>query len=83
MARPVLHNFVLPDWAHRCANGIVGAFIGLAIAVVVVRLFGAPLWVLWFGAVTAAAGVVVSPRRFTLVEGCAGDMGYDEIEPPA
>jgi hypothetical protein len=34
---------------------------------------------MWFAALVAGAGVAINPRRFSLVEGCAGNVGYDEL----
>lgn len=45
----------------------------------VVRFLGVPMGVLWCAMLVAIGVMAVDPRRFSLVEGCAGDLGYDEL----
>jgi hypothetical protein len=75
----VLHNRYLPGWAHRLANGLLGGFQALIALVAVVPLVGAPLGVLWLALPMAVCCMALDPGRFSLVEGCAGDLGYDEL----
>jgi len=37
-----------------------------------------PLWAFWFVLLVAFACAALDPRRFSLVEGCAGDLGYND-----
>ena len=80
MKRPALHNCYLPDWMHRCANGAIGGMAGIAVATLAMRFLSAPTAVLWLGVISIVAGAALNPQRFTLVEGCAGDVGYDELD---
>lgn len=77
---PVIHNRWLPDWLHRLANGIVGAGLAALIACVGVRELGLPLRAFAVVPLAAAVSVAAPPRRFSLVEGCAGVHGYDELD---
>jgi len=77
--RTVLHNRYLPDWVHRLTNGVIGGLLSLLALVVAVRALGAPLGVLWVTLPVVACCAAFNPRRFSLVEGCAGDLGYDEL----
>jgi hypothetical protein len=84
MAR--LHNRYLPQWVHRIANGLM-ASMGIAL----VGALGAStlacdsfLWKACFALLCASpAGLLLScadPAKITLVEGIAGEDGYDELE---
>lgn len=75
----MLHNRYLPDWLHRAANGIFGSGLSSLVAIAAMRILGAPLWILWLVLPVALLCTVLDPRRFSLVEGCAGDIGYDEL----
>jgi hypothetical protein len=75
----VLHNRYLPDWVHRLANGIIGGLLSVSALVATVRVLGAPLGVLWVALAVAFGCMALKPRRFSLVEGCAGDLGYDGL----
>jgi hypothetical protein len=83
-----IHNRHLPPWIHCIANGVMAA-LGLALvgsvgsgfvpggslawkAAILLLLFSAPMGVL--------VALLVDPRKFSLVEGVAGDDGYDELE---
>ncbi len=74
-----MHNRYLFDWVHRLANGVIGGLLSMLASVVAVRVLGAPLGVLWVAIPVVVCGAAISPRRFSLVEGCAGDLGYDEL----
>jgi hypothetical protein len=82
MNRPVLHNMYLPGWIHRFANGAIGGIAGIGAGMVAMRYYSAPVSALWLGALTFAVAAAFDPKRFTLVEGCAGEVGYNELEPP-
>ncbi len=75
----MLHNFYLPDWLHRLANGTIGAGVSSLAALAAVEALGVPLSALWFVLPAALVCTALDPRRFSLVEGCAGDLGYDEL----
>ncbi len=75
----MLHNRDLPDWIHRLANGVIGGFLSMPASLVAVHVLDAPLGVLWVALPVVVFGMALNPRRFSLVEGCAGDLGYDEL----
>ena len=77
----MLHNRYLPDWAHRFANGAVGAALTSIAALLAVRVFDAPLGAFWIAVPALLCCAAPDPRRFSLVEGCAGALGYDELKP--
>ncbi len=76
----MLHNCYLPDWLHRLANGTIGAGVSSLAALAAVEVLGMPLWALWFVLPVAFACTALDPDRFSLVEGCAGDLGDDELQ---
>lgn len=78
MPRPVIHNCFLPKWLHRLANGVVGGLCALFIPLLFVRL-EPPFWTLWIAGGVAIVCMLQDPSRFSLVEGCAGRDGYDEL----
>ena len=80
-----IHNRFLPQWVHRIANGVM-ASLGFAF----VGAFGAShlasdsfLWKVCLALLYASPmGLLAScadPAKFTLVEGVAGEDGYDEL----
>lgn len=80
-----LHNRYLPQWVHRIANGVIASLL-LALAGAWGTTALAPgsfPWKLFFIALYASPiGLLASllnPGRFTLVEGIAGEDGYDEL----
>jgi hypothetical protein len=75
----VLHNRYLPDWVHRLANGAIGGVLSSLAASAAVRVLGAPLGAFWCVLLVALLCTALNSRRFSLVEGCAGDLGYDEL----
>jgi hypothetical protein len=79
----LLPNRYLPDWLHRVANGAAGGAVSSLAAVAIVRLLNVPLWALWFVLPAAIICMAIDPHRFSLVEGCAGDLGYDELRDEA
>ena len=48
-------------------------------ATAIVRVLGMPLRILWGALPVAIACIALDPSRYSLVEGCAGDVGYDEL----
>jgi len=81
----VIHNRFLPDWLHRVANGLAGAGLASLAVCVAVRGLGLSLRLFAIVPLAAALRVAASPQRSSLVEGCAGGDGYDELglDPPA
>ncbi len=75
----MLHNRHLPDWVHRIANGAIGGGLCSLAVLAWVRWLGALLWAFWLSLPVAIACWARDPRRFSLVEGCAGEVGYDEL----
>src|SRR5262249_18715298 len=75
----VLHNRYLPDWVHRLANGAIGGVLSLLVTTAIVRILGTPLRTLWFALPVAVVCMALDPSRYSLVEGCAGDLGYDAL----
>ena len=80
-----LHNRYLPRWAHRIANGVVASML-LALAGVVGTTTLAPGSLPWrvfavvlYASPTGLLASLLNPARFTLVEGIAGEDGYDEL----
>jgi hypothetical protein len=72
-------NRYLPHWLHRLANGAVGAILSSLTAMALVRFLSAPLWALWLMLPVVLICTALDPRRISLVEGCAGDIGYDGL----
>jgi hypothetical protein len=83
-----IHNRYLPPGIHRIANGVMAA-LGLALvgsvgsgfvpggslpwkAAVLLFMLSAPIGLL--------IALLIDPRKFSLVEGVAGEDGYDELE---
>jgi len=88
----MIHNYYLPLWLHRICNGLFGAALLVG--------FGS-IWLgmptdSWQNIVTACliwlsipVGIILAlaSHRFSIVEGVAGEEGYDELresrdEPP-
>jgi hypothetical protein len=79
MRRFGIHNRHMPAWVRRFANAAVVAFLALAITTAAVHYLAWPLWLLWLSLPCGIGCMLLNPRKFTLVEGCAGDDGYDEL----
>ncbi|MDR3637827.1 MAG: hypothetical protein P4L84_28735 [Isosphaeraceae bacterium] len=75
----MLHNRYLPNWLHRLANSAVGGVLSLLAASAAVRVLGAPLGSFWGALLVAFLCAALDPMQFSLVEGCAGEDGYDEL----
>jgi hypothetical protein len=80
-------NRYLPNWLHRTANAIVTtascAFVGIAglnylHGIPVLALLSKRL--LYLSPLLGIPCGVMNPKRFSLVEGCAGDVGYDGLD---
>ncbi len=83
-----IHNRYLSEGAHRLANGALGAVFTLGVGAVLWQKGPGPHWRElghWLTLLSAPAGVALAfipPSRFTLVEGIAGEAGYDELDSP-
>jgi hypothetical protein len=82
----MITNRYLPQWMHRAACGIVGAAVTVAIASGGMLSFDADSWLrtasgvlLWLSIPIGIALACVA-HRFSIVEGCAGDVGYEDLE---
>jgi hypothetical protein len=83
----MIHNRHLPNWAHRVANAVLG-LLGCASAGAAGFAFfregsvqeQVAGWLLWLSPVAGVLLAALNPRRISLVEGLAGDAGYDELE---
>lgn len=81
-----LHNRYLPQWVHRIANGVMASLLlALAGAWGTTALTCHSLsWkvslVLFYASPIGLPASLLSPNKFTLVEGIAGEDGYDEQE---
>ena len=82
----MITNRYLPQWLHQVACGAIGAAITAAIASGGLRYFAADSWLrmasgvlLWL---SIPIGIVLAcvAHRFSIVEGCAGDVGYEDLE---
>jgi hypothetical protein len=80
----MIHNHYLPLWLHRICNGVFGAALLVGFGSI---WFGEPAggWrhtlsrcLIWSG---IPAGVILAlvAKRFSIVEGVAGEVGYEEI----
>jgi hypothetical protein len=84
--RASIRNGYLPQPLHRIACGVIGAAIGATIACAGLRcsepdssLQIASKVLLWL---SVPIGIILAcvAHRFSIVEGCAGDDGYDGLE---
>jgi hypothetical protein len=79
-------NRYLPQWLHRVACGVMGAAISAAIAVGGLRYFETDSWLRTAAVVLLWASIPIGvlfacfAHRFSIVEGCAGDVGYDDLD---
>lgn len=82
-----IHNRFLPEWMHRVANGVLGVLLAATAGASGYLWFapdsigeGLSGWFLLLSPVVGLLLVIVNPARFSLVDGIAGEMGYDELE---
>ena len=82
----MITNRYLPQWLHRLVCGVVGAAVVAAIASIGLRHFDGDSWLHTASRVLLLLSIpigVVSAcvaHRFSIVEGCAGDVGYDDLD---
>jgi hypothetical protein len=83
----MIHNRYLPTWVHRLANGVL-AFLGAASAgtsgILSFRdgsfLEAVSGWLLLLSPAVGVLFALLDPKRVSLVEGLAGEAGYDELD---
>ena len=82
----IIRNRYLPQPLHRIACGVIGAAVSAPIASAGLRCFEldsslhiASKVLLWL---SVPIGIILAcvAHRFSIVEGCAGDAGYDGLE---
>ena len=83
----MIHNRRLPTWVHRLAQGLLSLAVTLTFVALAAPYAGrGPLSWLVFGLfflspVLAVLAAYLAPRH-SLMEGIAGEDGYDELAPP-
>ena len=84
--RAIVRNRYLPQPLHRAACGVIGAAVAATIASAGLRHFDpdslmntASRVLLWL---SVPIGIILAcvAHRLSIVEGCAGDAGYDGLE---
>jgi hypothetical protein len=83
--RPLIRNHYLPFWLHRICNGILPAAILLGFGSI---WFSEPAsaWRHVMSRCLIGAGIPVGiifaciTRRFSVVEGAAGEVGYEDLD---
>jgi hypothetical protein len=85
-----IHNRYLRRWLHRIFNAVFGGalFVGagaLGLGSLPVGTWSWELssWVVRLAPVAALILLVVNPEKFSVVNGVAGETGYDELRPPS
>ena len=82
----MITNRHLPQWLHRLACGAISAALTATIGTTGLRYFDADSWLrtasivlLWL---SIPVGVLFAclAHRFSIVEGCAGDVGYEDLD---
>jgi hypothetical protein len=84
--RPFIRNHYLPQWLHRLACGAITAALAGTIAIGGLRYFDADSWLhtasvvlLWSNIPIGLVFACVA-HRFSVIEGCAGDIGYEGLD---
>jgi hypothetical protein len=83
-----IRNRYLPSWLHRLANGLFAWFVAITLGVCGITWFrDLPVlpWLaagLLFGSPLLAILAAVFTPRFSLLEGLAGEDGYDDLNDP-
>lgn len=82
----MIRNRYLPQLVHRVACGVMGTSVTATIACVGLRYLEWDSWwhtaakaLLW-SSVPVGIFLAYIANRFSIVEGCAGDAGYDDLE---
>jgi hypothetical protein len=82
----VFHNRRLPEWLHRLCNAALGFFLAGTVFLCIDVYLIPPAFQMagLFTAIvltvlTTLALVIVNPKRFSIVEGIAGDVGYNDL----
>lgn len=83
----MINNRYLPMWLHRVACGVLSAALVATIASEGLRHSDACSWLhtasrlmLWLSIPIGVFAACVT-HRFSMVEGCAGAVGYEGLEP--
>ncbi len=81
----MIHNRCLPGWLHRLCNGLIGAVASATLASLGLSRFSPGHLAHWLTLIllylSLPIGVLLAivANRFSLIEGCAGGEGYDEL----
>jgi len=83
--RPFIRNHYLPQWLHRIA---CGGFVAVVLALIglnwLSQPFGSWRYILsiCFLVLSVPVGIVMAclAHRFSVVEGLAGDVGYEDLD---
>ncbi len=84
-----IRNRYLPQWLHRLACGVVGAAIVAVAASAGLRYCQDGTWLHTASGVLLFLGIPVGiilacvAHRFSIVEGSAGGLGYEDLDPEA
>jgi hypothetical protein len=82
----MITNRYLPQWLHRVACGVIAAALVATLASAGLPYSDAESWLqmasrplLWL---TIPVGLVAASaaHRFSIVEGCAGEVGYEDLD---
>jgi hypothetical protein len=82
-----IHNRYLPLWVHRVCNGFLGAVASATLASVGMSRFAPDHLlhqlsvILLYLSLPIGVLLAVVARRWSIVEGCAGEVGYDDLLP--
>ena len=83
--RPFIRNHYLPQWLHRVACGAISAALSATVAIGGLRYFDADSWlrtasvILLWSSIPIGIVFACFAHRFSIVEGCAGDVGYEDL----
>jgi hypothetical protein len=75
----LLHNRYLPVWLHRFLNGSIAGFLSFLVLLFIVHVLQTSFALLLGVVLAFIGGFWMNPSRYSFVEGCAGDLGYDEL----
>jgi hypothetical protein len=87
MKRPVIHNQVLGSTTHRIFNGVMATALSFGIGTWVWNRYAitpyvgsSGKWLVYLCVPIGIAITFVNPKSHSLVEGLAGESGYDELK---